>query len=112
MRISTIKKNLKKYFLIIPLVLVVILLVYYQVNKNISGDEVIKRVGELYVLPENEIPTILEVSDIELLKDKPFFNKAEVGFKVLVYAISGKAILYDVKNNKVVEVGNINSVLK
>ena len=63
-------------------------------------------------MPKDEIPSILNVTNLELIKDKPFFEKAKVGFKVLVYTSSGKAILYDIENNQVVEVAPINSVLK
>lgn len=112
MRISDKKKLLKKYTLVVPLILFFLVLVYLQKDNNISGDEIIRRVGEIYVLPKDEVPTILNVSDIDLVKDRPFFEKAKVGFKVLVYASSSKALLYDAIKNVVVEVGPVNSVLK
>ncbi|MDP3696617.1 MAG: hypothetical protein Q8R55_01135 [Candidatus Taylorbacteria bacterium] len=71
-------------------------------------EKLIKRVSKLINLPSGEQPTIATVSDPELLKDQPFFAKAEKGFKVLIYANSGKSILYDPFENKVVEVASIN----
>ena len=69
----------------------------------------IEKVGKLVVLPTDEKPTIATVSDPELLKDQPFFAKAQKGFKVLVYSSSGKSILYDPFEDRVVEVASINT---
>lgn len=67
----------------------------------------IKRVSKLVVLPTDEQPTVATVSDPALLKDQPFFAKAEKGFKVLIYTKSGKSILYDPVGNKIIEVASI-----
>ena len=48
------------------------------------------------------------VSDLEKLKDQPFFAKAKIGDKVLIYTDAKKAILYDPVNDKIVEVAPIN----
>jgi len=68
----------------------------------------INKVSRLIVLPEGETPTIATVSDPEKLKDQPFFAKAKVGDKVLIYSGSQKAILYDPVSNIIVEVAPIN----
>lgn len=70
--------------------------------------DLVAQVGKLIVLPEGEIPTIATVADPEKLKDQAFFSKAKMGDKVLIYTNSKKAFLYDVKNNKIVEVAPIN----
>lgn len=70
--------------------------------------KLIKKVSKLINLPPDEQPTIATVSNPELLKDQPFFAKAEKGFKVLIYATAGKSILYDPFDNKVIEVASIN----
>ncbi len=70
--------------------------------------ELVKKVGKLILLPEDETPTMATVSDPELLKDQPFFAKARVGDKVLLYQKSKKAYLYDPKSNKLLEVAPIN----
>ncbi len=69
---------------------------------------IIKKVSKLINLPDEQ-PTIATVSDPELLKDQPFFAKAEKGFKVLIYANIGKSILYDPVKNKVIEVASMTS---
>lgn len=70
--------------------------------------KLVTTVGKLIVLPLGEMPTIATVSNPEKLKDQPFFAKAKVGDKVLIYTNAKKAIIYDPADNKIVEVGPIN----
>ena len=70
--------------------------------------DLVAQVSKLIVLPEEEIPTVATVADPEKLKDQPFFAKAKTGDKVLIYTNAKKALLYDVENNKIVEVAPIN----
>ncbi|HRH25448.1 MAG TPA: hypothetical protein PLD99_00645 [Parcubacteria group bacterium] len=81
-------------------------------DPNVKAEEevarLVERVGKLIYLPEDETPTMATVSDPELLKDQPFFAKARVGDKVLLYQKSKKAYLYDPKSNKLLEVAPIN----
>ncbi len=80
----------------------------YKKNPNaISEREVkdlVEKVGELIVLPENETPTVATVSDPEALKNQSFFSEANKGDKVLIYTDAGKAILYDPVINKIISV--------
>lgn len=69
---------------------------------------VVERVGKIMVLPEGEQPTLATVAAPERLQDQPFFAKAKVGDKVLLYATARKAILYDPVANKIIEVAPIN----
>jgi len=72
---------------------------------------VTEAVGKLIILPEGEVPTFATVTDVEKLRqDQPFFNNAENGDKVLVYAQAKKAILYRPRVDKVVEVAPVNVV--
>ncbi len=72
-------------------------------------EETIASVGRLMVLPEGEEPTLATVSDPEKLKGQPFFANAQKGDKVLIYAIAGKAILYNPTLDKIVEIAPINA---
>ena len=72
-----------------------------------EAEDLIERVGRLVVLPEGERPTIATVSDIEQVKDRPFFANAKNGDKVLIYTNARKAILYDPVND-IVEIAPVN----
>lgn len=73
-----------------------------------EAEDLVQQVGKLLILPTNEQPTIATVTDIEKLRAQPFFKNAKTGDKVLIYTNAKKAILYDVLNNKVIEVAPLN----
>lgn len=64
----------------------------------------VETVGKLIVLPTNETPTVATVTDLDKLKDQPFFARAQKGDKVLIYVQAGKAVLYNPTLNKIVDV--------
>ena len=59
-------------------------------------------------LPTDEEPTIATVSDLEKLKDQPFFKDAKEGDTVLIYDKAAKIILYDPVANKIVNAASNN----
>lgn len=78
--------------------------------QKVASEEVravVARVSEIMVLPEEE-PTLATVTAPERLQDQPFFARAKVGDKVLLYANAKKAILYDPAAHKIVEVAPLN----
>ena len=81
-------------------------------NPQQSAQEEIKKlvaeVGNLIALPEGEDPTVATVSDVDKLKNQPFFAKAKNGDKVLIYTQSRKAYLYDPSSKKIIEVAPLN----
>lgn len=79
-----------------------------QITPPTEPQELIKQVSKLMELPLNETPQIATVSDIEKLKDQPFFANAQNGDKVLIYQNAKKAILYRPETKKIVEVGPVN----
>jgi hypothetical protein len=90
---------------------------YRKANTNPQEDaakdlaNTIKLVGKHIVLPTDEQPTMATVSDPAKLKDQSFFANAKKGDKVLIYADSRKAILYNPETDRVVEVAPINANL-
>lgn len=85
---------------------------YYELRKARQSPEnqsqkeiksVVSKVSKLVILPENETPTLATVSDPSVLSGQAFFSNAQVGDKVLIYAESKRAILYNPKLNRVVE---------
>ncbi|MBP9772048.1 MAG: hypothetical protein KBD16_03970 [Candidatus Pacebacteria bacterium] len=86
---------------------------YQELKQNpdaINQEEAIAlaaEVGEIMVLPQDEIPTIATVSNPELLADQAFFKDAKKGDKVLIYSQAGKAVLYDPEAKKIIGVAPI-----
>ena len=114
--------QIRNPFVAIPLVLFVVAVVFavysYTQLAELRGDpqrvaekeveELVNRVGKLIVLPEGEQPTVATVSDVESLREQPFFAQAKNGDKVLIYTNARKVILYDPLSNKIVEVAPLN----
>ena len=116
------KNFIQKYIVLILVVLVVVLAgaTTYFYKKSTGEDaqaresaaeakSLTKKVGKLMVLPDDETPTIATVSDPEALRDQAFFIGAKVGDKVLIYSNSKKAILFDPKQNKIINIAPLNA---
>lgn len=81
-------------------------------TQSAKDDEVKKLVAEVSKiarLPQNETPSIATITDVSKLKDQPFFKDAKNGDILLVYNTSGKAILYDPKDKKIVDVTTLST---
>ena len=74
---------------------------------KVETQQLVDTVGKLIALPK-ETPTIATIVDIKKLENQPFFAKASNGDKVLIFTQSKKAILYNPKSNKIIEVAPIN----
>jgi len=70
--------------------------------------EVVAKVSRHMVLPDGEIPTVATVSDPEALSNQPFFSKAQIGDRVLIYASALKAILYSPELDRIIEIAPLN----
>ena len=90
---------------------------YYEIHPTVTENakldasdsaEVVRRVGQLLVLPEGATPTIARVADPVALQGQAFFANAQKGDIVLIYSELHKAILYDPVANKIREVAPIN----
>ena len=79
-----------------------------QVLAEREAQELVAQVSQLIVLPQDEDPVIATVADPERLADTPFFSKAKVGDKVLIYNNARKAILYDPVEHRILEVAPLN----
>lgn len=70
-------------------------------------ESVVEKVGKLYELPKDETPSLATVNDVSQLKGQPFFDLAENGDRVVVYAKHKFAILYRESKNKIINVGPV-----
>lgn len=68
-----------------------------------DNKKLIDQIGKLIILPTDEEPTIATVNDLSKLQGQPFFEKAQIGDKVLIYNIARKAILFRPSNNQIIE---------
>ena len=71
--------------------------------------KIVSEVAKIARLPANEVPSIATITDATKLKDQPFFKDAKNGDILLVFNNSGKAILYDPKEKKVVDVTTLST---
>lgn len=120
---ATSKRFFRKYLFLILVLLVIVLAglaVYFYIQSR-SGNaqtraslaevkSLTKKVGDLMVLPSDEMPTIATVSDPEALRDQAFFADAKIGDKVLIYSKAKKAILYDPTQDKIVTIAPLGGV--
>lgn len=94
---------------------------YYMTNKELSEfrmseealaikerNDLLKKVGKLALLPENEDPTIATVTDSQKIRNQKFFSRAEDGDKVIIFTKSQRAILYRPNIGKIIESAPIN----
>ena len=69
---------------------------------------IIAEVSKHIVLPANEVPTAAVVSDLSKLAGQQFFERAQLGDVVLVYANVRRVVLWRPSSQKIVEVSAIN----
>ncbi len=79
-----------------------------QLAKTGTGSPVeiqtlVQTISGFMELPESEVPTLATVSDVAKLPAIPFFAKAKIGDKVLIYQKSAKAILYRPSTKKIID---------
>lgn len=70
--------------------------------------QLVKEVSALIKLPENETPSVATVTDVDKVKEQPFFSQSQNGDKVLIYSQAKKAILYRPSEKRLVDVAPIN----
>ncbi len=71
--------------------------------------DILDEISQYLELPSDEQPTTATVSNKEKLQSQPFFENAENGDKVIVYAKAQQAILYRPSTKKIIEFAPVNS---
>lgn len=67
----------------------------------------LSQLGKLIVLPTGETPQIITITDIDRFKDQPFFKNAKNGDVLILYTKNKQAILFDPKDNKILNTAPI-----
>lgn len=70
--------------------------------------QLVAEVSKLIDLPEDETPAVTTITDVAKMQDRPFFQRAKNGDKILIYPNAAKAILYDPIIKKVIDVAPLN----
>jgi hypothetical protein len=116
----------KKHFVIGGITLAVILLIsisvyfflQYQHSQALlknpaeaaksENKDIAKKIALLVDVPSDEEPTVAVVSDVEKLRNQPFFAKAENNDRVIFYPSTKRAILYRPNTGKIIEMSPVN----
>jgi len=73
---------------------------------KIETQKLLAVVGKLIILPDNETPVDITVTDVEKLKGQALFANAQNGDHMLVYSLAKKAFLYRPSQKILVDVFN------
>ncbi|MEX0895393.1 MAG: LytR C-terminal domain-containing protein [Patescibacteria group bacterium] len=71
--------------------------------------EIIDELAKIYDVPSDETPSVAKVTNVDELKNEPFFAKAKNGDVVIVYQSIQKAILFDPLEKKILDVAEVSS---
>lgn len=78
-----------------------------QVAEAREIKELVTKIGAVIALPEQEVPTLATVTNKNKLDNQPFFQKAENGDKILIYATAGQVVLYRPATGKVIDMTTV-----
>lgn len=87
---------------------------YQEVKNNpnaaaeATSKRIVERVNTLFHLPAEE-PTVAQIEDKSKLESQSFFDGAQNGDYLLVYSDAKLALIYREKDNKLVNVGPVNT---
>jgi len=79
-----------------------------QAAAQAEAEDLAREIGRYLELPTDETPTLATVSDVSKLQEQLFFQKAQNGDRVLVYAQAQRAVLYRPSTKKVLEYAPVN----
>lgn len=79
-----------------------------QTKDNLNKKEInqlLKRIGQIAVLPTDETPEVLRITDLTQLNSNPFFENAKLGDFILIFKNNQKILVYDPLNHLLVNMG-------
>lgn len=75
---------------------------------KIAVQALVKEVGKIMILPANEEPIVLDITDPQaLIAQQQFFAGSVAGDKLLLYKESARAIVYSPSRHLIVNVGPV-----
>ncbi len=77
-------------------------------GKQDEAKKFVTEIGKIAKLPD-ETPSIATITDASKLKEEPFLKDAKNGDVLLVFSKSGKVILYDPVNKKIVNMTTLST---
>lgn len=104
-------KPLKRQLLFVGVATVLLIATVTVIKSQDKQDsneltDVIEKVGQLTELPKNEVPLLSTLVD-KSKADQPFLSNAKDGDKILIYPLTGRAIVYRPSVNKIVNIGAV-----
>lgn len=76
---------------------------------KIESQKILSNVGEMFLLPKDEIPTIATITDKNQLEKSDFYKQTDNGDKLIIYSKNQLAIVYRPSINKIITSAKINS---
>lgn len=73
-----------------------------------TSARIIDKVGQIYMLPTDEEPTVAQIQDKSKLGNQEFFKSSENGDFLLIYQKAKVALVYREGSNKLITVGPVN----
>lgn len=74
---------------------------------NAEIESLVNLVSEIVELPQGERPVIANVTELEGLAGQEFYEDAQVGDRVLIYPVIGKAYLYRPSTHKIINISPV-----
>ena len=110
-RTAKLSKRIKYLLILAVLVVGIILAVvgssfHFRIDKD-AATYVIKQVERHMMVPANEEPTVLTITDRSKVKSE-FLKASETGDKVLIYERNQRAIIYRPSTDKIVDIVPVN----
>lgn len=65
----------------------------------------VSKMSQIIILPTDELPEVLVISDLTQTRANPFFANANVGDYILIYKKARKVVLYNPTTNRIVNMG-------
>ncbi len=76
------------------------------VQEEKLASETLEKLAKHAILPENQVPSIAEIQDVDVLKEgNLFYADAQNGNLLVVYQT--KAFIYDIENDLIVNIGPV-----